>query len=503
MDPHGVIPLQPTYPNSTGGVTGGRTVYYDTEGKGNIFLSCHEMIRAYVFGDYYDEVDMSRSHISSVLGCWSLTGRPDPTTRTRMLSDQAELEADIALDLSLMRTSLEAELEDCIDAAGANPTPDQAKRVVYARKALSKCHMAPKQVFSAMINCRNPNSWRVPFPSTTCPTLATCLKDALLMRSSVLLHPLCTPLAQALTAAGTLEYRTISICLGHLDTQALQAARESLTVIDCPTGPTINDSLLISTRPPTQRPSILACITHAASTRLGYPVKFTYLPHLTKPDKPRPDLSSIATALHLAPPSPPSPPLSDSSSPDSSRETSHSLSPPLPRPTSPSDSNLSPTPPPCLISPDRVPLAHPLNPEPPSPLPACDDPDVMSHGCPLGPHSNPSPQPSLAVTPEPVCPPLPLGSLPPSPLQPNWLPRCSLCFEPLDPDDAYHSINFFRDACPRDHTLCANCATAYPHACTLDIHACVLLVCADPASLFPSPPPLAPPHPDRPRCTST
>ena len=38
---------------------------------------------------------------------------------------------------------------DCIDAAGANPTPDQAKRVVYARKALAKCHMAPKQVFSA------------------------------------------------------------------------------------------------------------------------------------------------------------------------------------------------------------------------------------------------------------------------------------------------------------------------------------------------------------------
>ena len=51
MDLHGIIPLQPTYPNSTGGVTGGRTVYYDTQGKGNIFLSCHEMIRAYVFGE--------------------------------------------------------------------------------------------------------------------------------------------------------------------------------------------------------------------------------------------------------------------------------------------------------------------------------------------------------------------------------------------------------------------------------------------------------------------
>ena len=53
---------------------------------------------------------------------------------------------------------------------------------------------------------------------------------------------------------------------------------------------------------------------YAASTRLGYPVKFTYLPHLTKLDKPRPDLSSIATALHLAP----SPPPSDSPSSDPS-----------------------------------------------------------------------------------------------------------------------------------------------------------------------------------------
>ena len=90
----------------------------------------------------------------------------------------------------------------------------------------------PQTGFQCLVNCRNPNSWRVPFPSTTCPALAACLKDALLMRSSVALHPLCTPLAQALTAAGTLEYRVISICLGHLDAQALQAAREALTAID-------------------------------------------------------------------------------------------------------------------------------------------------------------------------------------------------------------------------------------------------------------------------------
>ena len=197
--------------------------------------------------------------------------------------NQAELEADIALDLSLMRTTLEAELTDCIDAAGANPTPDQAKRVIYARKALAKCNMAPKQVFSAMINCRNPNSWRIPFPSTTCPALAACLRDALLMRSSVLLHPLCAPLAQALTAAGALEYRVISICLGHLDAQALLAARESLVTINYPTGPTINDSLLISTCPPAER--------------LSDPLSLHVLPVLPYP------VNSLSCQIHV--PTPP------------------------------------------------------------------------------------------------------------------------------------------------------------------------------------------------------
>ena len=180
------------------------------------------------------------------------------------------------------------------------------------------------------------------------------------MRSSVLLHPLCAPLAQALTAAGALEYRVISICLGHLDAQALLAARESLVTINYPTGPTINDSLLISTCPPAERPSILARVTRAASNRLGYPVKFTYLPHLTKPDKPCPDLASIATALHLTPPSSPS----GSSSPGSSHESSHSPSPLALRPAASSDSDPepahSPSPPPasaycrsCLDPPPR------------------------------------------------------------------------------------------------------------------------------------------------------
>ena len=312
MDPHGIIPLQPTYPNSTGGVVGGRVVFRDTKGKGNIFLTCHALIRAFVFGEYFDEVDISRSHISSALGCWALTGRTSTLTRTRMLTDQADLESDIAFELSSMRSTIRGELSEYLNTARDPPTARQSRLIAYARKALEKSHMQPKQVFSAMLNCRNPSSWRIPFPSSTCPTLDTCLNDALRMRASVLLHPLCVSLARALTAAGTEEYRAISICLGHLDTEALHAARESIHAIGIATGPTINDSLLISTQPSSERPRVLTHVMNAAATHLGFPVTFKYLPHLTKSEDPLPTLEAIATALHLSPPHHASPETSSS-----------------------------------------------------------------------------------------------------------------------------------------------------------------------------------------------
>ena len=139
MDPHGIISLKPTYPNSTGNVVGGRTVYYDTQGKGNIFLSCHELIRAYVFGEFYDEVDITRSHISSVLGCWDLTGRPPLRTRTRMASGQAELEDDIARELFLMYTSCQAELDTLHTVSQWCPHPEPVN--AYHVCTQSPCQM--------------------------------------------------------------------------------------------------------------------------------------------------------------------------------------------------------------------------------------------------------------------------------------------------------------------------------------------------------------------------
>ena len=191
MDPNGVIPLKPTYPNTIGGAVGGRTVYRYTCGKGNVFLTCHEHIRAFVFGPCHDEVDISRSHISSVLGCWNLTGSPHTRTYTRMTSDQAQLESDIQFELTQSRASCCAELDDKRASAGGVPTLAQLKYIAYAQSSLYKCYMQPKQVFSAIINCRDPLSWRLPFPSSTCPTLIRCLDDALLMRGSVAQHPLC------------------------------------------------------------------------------------------------------------------------------------------------------------------------------------------------------------------------------------------------------------------------------------------------------------------------
>ena len=68
MDPHGVSMLQPRRPNSVGPIPGGRTTYRDQRSVGNAFLTCNATARAFVFGAYWDEIDISRSHFTSVLG---------------------------------------------------------------------------------------------------------------------------------------------------------------------------------------------------------------------------------------------------------------------------------------------------------------------------------------------------------------------------------------------------------------------------------------------------
>ena len=122
----------------------------------------------------------------------------------------------------------------------------------------------------------------------------------------------------------------------------------------------------------------------------------------------------------------------------------------------------------------------------------------MSPGYSPSPQSNPLPN----VTSEPVSPPHPTRVVPPTPTQPNQQSRCSLCSKPLEPEDAYNCINFFRVDCTHNHVLCTSCSTAYPHACTLDIHACVLCDDSSPPLLPPPLPPPPPPPPQPPRLPS-
>jgi hypothetical protein len=68
---------------------GGRTTYRDKCGAGNVLLTCHAEARAYVFGLHWDEIDISRSHVRSVFGCWTLTGRPRPVSLLRYLQGVA------------------------------------------------------------------------------------------------------------------------------------------------------------------------------------------------------------------------------------------------------------------------------------------------------------------------------------------------------------------------------------------------------------------------------
>ena len=132
------------------------------------------------------------------------------------------------------------------------------------------------------------------------------LDDVMLMRTAVLLHPLCRAFAHALRTASVPDGRAVSLCLGHLDDCALTAARTALHNLDCTTGPTINDSLYISRRCPITPAAALAAANAAASHTLQFPVTFSFLPNLTKSTEPHPTLASLTAALTDSAPSPPS-----------------------------------------------------------------------------------------------------------------------------------------------------------------------------------------------------
>ena len=114
------------YPNTTGGVVGGRATFRDSRGRGDTFTACAAVVRAYVFGELYDEVDISRSHVSHVAGCWLISGAAHPLTLTRLLDDRDKgtdhLEQDIRGDLLRARPAASSHLSSLVAQAGGVPT---------------------------------------------------------------------------------------------------------------------------------------------------------------------------------------------------------------------------------------------------------------------------------------------------------------------------------------------------------------------------------------------
>ena len=136
------------------------------------------------------------------------------------------------------------------------PSPDQARRAALAKVSLKKTYLKPKNVFSSVINCKSPASWDDFREEPN--VIRQVVNDLCLMREAVLTHPLCAPFANALLASGCSRRRAISLCLGHLDDQALQASSAHLDRAGCSPSVTVNDSLTIYRRDSPLTPTELA-----------------------------------------------------------------------------------------------------------------------------------------------------------------------------------------------------------------------------------------------------
>ena len=312
MDANGVSWFQPLYPSSVGSVKGGRATFRDTRGKGNTVLTCNEEARAYIYGEFYDEIDISRSHITAVIGCFSLTRAPPPVTMLRYINEQQLLENDIEQELAAARPELETKLNKLRATAAGVANKEQQKLITFAQGWVQKTYQQAKHIFSAAINLSREQrlGWQDKFRDDNCPTIRQLIFDIPTLCSAIPKHPLCVEFARALTEANTTTVRLHSLCLAHLDEHTLGAAAYALTAIGLNTGITINDSLCIL-RPQVPlftKEEICSIASQAATLRLGYSPSFKYNPHMQKPEQPLPTLLSVLTALGAAPPPSSTPP---------------------------------------------------------------------------------------------------------------------------------------------------------------------------------------------------
>ena len=119
--------------------------FYDDNGDRNTLLSTSSHIRVLLLNNHYDEVDLKRSHISNVIGCWTranpTTPLPDVILRFLDPAQRDALEEDISNELSQASTRLTTSIR-AAEARGDH------RELSALRTQLSKTRCRPKDVYS-------------------------------------------------------------------------------------------------------------------------------------------------------------------------------------------------------------------------------------------------------------------------------------------------------------------------------------------------------------------
>ena len=283
----GVLPLVEVRQRSPRlGTAYGRILYRDRLGGGTTFTGLPAELRALLFGQWYDEIDIRRCHFSLVLGCAALqarsSGRALTATERRLttgaggafpLTSLEALEAEVALEQQARLTPLlaEAALAAARVRAVGSTAATRQEAAAAARK-VSKARLPVKQLFSAVINSA-PDEWLAAFPALLAPVTHALVRDVQLMRPALRVHPLAAPLARELIAARWELTKVNAACLHHMETLALEAIGTCLASAGHQIGPCVNDSILFGrcSDGPTATSAITA-VHRALAVRFDFPL---------------------------------------------------------------------------------------------------------------------------------------------------------------------------------------------------------------------------------------
>ena len=126
-------------------------------------LCTNKHLCAHISGAYYHEIDISRAHVTIAVHAWRLS---NPTAINRTADTLLDPERRQALE-----NAIQEELDDARPGPGLQEARDRAYNDPHSAPAtrcakdsnLRKSTMAPKAIFSAMLNCVSAASWPKPF----------------------------------------------------------------------------------------------------------------------------------------------------------------------------------------------------------------------------------------------------------------------------------------------------------------------------------------------------